>query len=396
MPPQAKPSAPAPQQTQMTAATQQAQAEQQKRWNEPMQIMPYGEGQPLSITPLEVHGIIATKSKSGLQPGYGDCKKFLQLCVAKRLNPFTGDAYLIGYEEEFKGNTVVNWTLITAIQALRKRAESHPAYRGCMRGVILRVSDGAGGKRLEFRESAFYDDGEVLLGGWAKCFRSDQDLPYFETVKLSAYEGFSRWKKDPGGMITKVAEAAALRRAFPSDLAGMYLDEEFREGKAIERTPTSPKALAAGRPQQLSDLTAHSTPVISSPVGGASAQQVAPSGYGAIPEESTATYTPNEPETEKSADFGGTPDVDLSDGDGDAPSVRTERELLDAIGAAKTPQELEEISSEIEANEGLDGSAKAGLRDMCDERADKLAKRKASNKPAQKTAFDGSPDAGNA
>jgi hypothetical protein len=36
----------------------------------------------------------------------------------------------------------------------------------------------------------------------------------------------SRWKKDKAGMIVKVAEAAALRSAFPVSTAGMYIHEE--------------------------------------------------------------------------------------------------------------------------------------------------------------------------
>lgn len=45
------------------------------------------------------------------------------------------------------------------------------------------------------------------------------------------------WQKMPHGMIAKVAEMAALRTAFPEDLANAYIEEEFDKHTVIDITP---------------------------------------------------------------------------------------------------------------------------------------------------------------
>jgi phage recombination protein Bet len=179
------------------------------------------ETEPIEISVGMVRNILCVKSRSGREPGDSDVIKFMMLCKARSMIPFVGDAYLLGYDSDVG----TQWNLITAIQALRKRAEANPNFDGCRCGVILLVD----GRPIE-REGALLLDGEILVGGWAEVLRKDRSVPERRTVKLSVYDtGKSRWRKDPGGMIVKCAEAAALRAAFPSDLAGMYLRDEFGE-----------------------------------------------------------------------------------------------------------------------------------------------------------------------
>lgn len=185
-----------------------------------VKYVPLGESEEIEVSVGMVKGFLAVKSKSGREPGNADIMQFMMLCKSRGLNPFVRDAYLLGYDNQ-DGTT--SWSLIVAIQALRKRGEAHPAFDGCQRGVIVEVN----GEIIE-REGSLTLDGEKLIGGWANAYRKNNKIPYRETVKLSVYDTKrSRWGKDPGGMIAKVAEAAALRRAFPSDLAGLYVREEF-------------------------------------------------------------------------------------------------------------------------------------------------------------------------
>jgi phage recombination protein Bet len=53
------------------------------------------------------------------------------------------------------------------------------------------------------------------------------------------------WKSMPDVMLSKVAEALALRKAFPNDLSGIYSDEEMDQADARHARPALPAASEA-------------------------------------------------------------------------------------------------------------------------------------------------------
>lgn len=210
-----------------------------------VQYTPLAERDPIVLTIASVMNNVAIHTKKGYKPTVADVVKFMMLCKSRALNPFVGDAYLIGYDSERDGPT---FQLITAIQALRKRAELNPQYEGCERGVIVTRGD----DMIE-RVGTMTLKGETLVGGWAKAYRQGYRVPFYETVKLSTYStGRSRWAKDPEGMIVKCAEAASLRRGFPSDVGGLYVAEEF---DSAERT-----TVKSNISERLADLTKRPEP----------------------------------------------------------------------------------------------------------------------------------------
>lgn len=236
-----------------------------------MVYKPLAERDEITLTIASVMNTLAVRTKSGALPTVPDVVKFMMLCKSRGLNPFVGDAYLVGYDSQQDGPT---FQLITAIQALRKRAELNPNFDGCARGVIV-----ARGDDVIEREGSMTYPGETLVGGWASCQRKDYSIPFRETVKLATYStGRSRWAKDKEGMIIKVAEAAALRRAFPSDVGGLYVAEEF---DAEERT-----TVKSNVSERLADLRkrpepgATPTPPVETVVAGASARPTEPEGAG--------------------------------------------------------------------------------------------------------------------
>ena len=116
-----------------------------------------------------------------------------------------------------------------------KRAEASPKYRGMKSGVIVaaKVKDA---EPIE-REGGLMFPGEVLLGGWARVNQEGMD-EVFHAVTFSAYDqGRSRWKSDPAGMITKCAQAGALRKAFPSQLSECYMQDEMRQIIEVSSQP---------------------------------------------------------------------------------------------------------------------------------------------------------------
>lgn len=169
--------------------------------------------------------------------------RFCMLCQAQGLDPWVGDAYIVGYDAQ----DGPEFNLITAHQAFLKRAEAHPEYNGLQAGVIV----GRGDQLIE-DEGDFFFDSDKLLGGWAKVYFKTREIPILKRIRLDAFDkGFSRWKVDPGGMIVKCAEADALRSAFPNVLGGLYLEQELGE-----TTGDAPDVPEITMPQRRSEQTA--------------------------------------------------------------------------------------------------------------------------------------------
>ena len=209
---------------------------------------PAGATEDMTLTMAYVRGFLTTPTKQGNKPTEADIIKFMMLCKESHLNPWQGDAYLIGYDSE--DGPVFN--LITAVQALLKRAELSHEFDGIESGVVASKN----GELIE-RKGTLLLVGERLLGGWARCFRKDRGIPFYQTVQFEVYNtGRARWHKDPNGMIVKCAKAAVLREAFPNSLAGLYVDEEM-EGVVTGQTARTPIGPAdpAVQTHSVEDLT---------------------------------------------------------------------------------------------------------------------------------------------
>jgi len=189
-----------------------------KREEKAMEYVPFGSQDKIRLTIEIVKATIAIPTKSGKLPQDRDIVKFMMLCQAQRLNPYAGDAYLTGYD----GKDGPQFSLITAQQALLKRAEVSEDFKGMLSGIIL-LSD----EELTEREGDFHLPDEKVVGGWAKVFHAKREHPFYRRIRMDRFNtGFAQWAKDPAGMICKCAEADALRSAFPTMLGGLYISEE--------------------------------------------------------------------------------------------------------------------------------------------------------------------------
>jgi phage recombination protein Bet len=207
------------------------------------EYIPFGGDTKIKLSFNFIRRWIAAKTKRGFEPGEQDVMKFLMVCKAKKLNPFDGDAYLVGYDT----NDGPVFSTIVAHQAFLKRAETHPEFDGMESGVIVRQGD-------EIKELVgdFFPGGSVLVGGWATVFFVNRRHPMTKRLKLSTYDkGRSLWKSNPEGMIVKCAEADALRSSFPQLIGGMYLREEV--GASADQN-------ASNAPVALQDLSGNDIP----------------------------------------------------------------------------------------------------------------------------------------
>lgn len=134
-----------------------------------------------------------------------ELKLFLYRCKNMGLDPLKpGMVHFVKYGTS-------PGTMIVGIEGFRSRAERTGKRAGTNRGVIR-------------------DENGRCIGAWCEVYRKDWDHPAREEVSLAEYNtGKSQWAKMPETMIKKVAEAAALRMAFPDELGGVYTHEEMSQ-----------------------------------------------------------------------------------------------------------------------------------------------------------------------
>ena len=185
-----------------------------------VRFVPYGGADEIKLSIKIVQDIIAVPTRSGATCSQRDALKFIAMCQAKKLNPFEGDAFLIGYDSQ----DGPSFSLITAHQAFLKRAELHPEYDGMESGIV--VIEGEDGVPTDI-SGDFHTDSQAVVGGWAKVHYKNRKFPTYRRLRLARFNtGRAQWKTDPAGMICKCAEADALRSSFPTMLGGMYMDGE--------------------------------------------------------------------------------------------------------------------------------------------------------------------------
>lgn len=212
----------APQQ-QKAAPTQQSNASKpliEQVLEAASEYVPFMAKESIKLSANLVMTHLCKPTKSGKLCSKKDAERFIMLCKARGLDPWEGDAFVVGYDS----TDGPEFNLITSHQAFLKRAEVHPEFDGMESGVTVRDKD----KNLHDIQGDFVEDGLVLVAGWARVIFKNRKIPVYRRLKLATFnKGYSRWKIDPAGMIVKCAEADALRSAFPNSLGGMYLADEF-------------------------------------------------------------------------------------------------------------------------------------------------------------------------
>lgn len=165
---------------------------------------------------------------------------FLMLCKQQRLDPFLREAYLIKFGRDEKAKA----TLVTGKEVFTKRAERHTDFRGMHAGVVVQTDDG----KLEQRAGSLVLEGETIVGGWAKVWKANREVPYENTVSFNEYVGRKsngemnrQWTEKPATMIRKVALVQTLRETFPETFSGMYDADEMShvESDTLDASPVT-------------------------------------------------------------------------------------------------------------------------------------------------------------
>lgn len=202
---------------------------------------PVGEKEEIKLSVSMAYRYFAQSTAKGHKPTENQVMEFLMLCRSAKLNPWVKDAWLLGYDTK----DGPQFNIITAYQALAKRAELHPEYDGIDWGIIVALPDG----QIEEREGAFRQPIETLVGAWAAVHRKDRKRPFIVKIARGPYDkGFSYWKVNPDWMLAKCAKASAMREAFPLELGGLYVEEEIPRSDELRLPPEPPAERPVKRP----------------------------------------------------------------------------------------------------------------------------------------------------
>lgn len=136
-----------------------------------------------------------------------ELKLFLYRCKNMGLDPLKpGQIHFVKYGTG-------PGTIVVGIEGFRSIAGRTGKLSGVKRGVLR-------------------DDKGKVIAGWAEVYRSDWQHCAREEVPFAEFNtGKGPWAKMPETMIKKVAEAAALRMAFPDDLGGVYEKSEMDQAE---------------------------------------------------------------------------------------------------------------------------------------------------------------------
>jgi phage recombination protein Bet len=147
-----------------------------------------------------------------------ELKLFLYQCQRTGLDPLTRQIYCI-----HRGGKM---TIQTSIDGFRVIAERSGNYAGQS-------------------EPEFVEENGKLVACKVRVYKFNQGQRYEAAVGVAYWSEYVQeyngkpsqmWAKMPHTMLAKVAEALALRKAFPQDLSGLYTGEEMAQADKTEET----------------------------------------------------------------------------------------------------------------------------------------------------------------
>ena len=158
-----------------------------------------------------------------------ELKLFLHQCKRTQLDPFSRQIYFL----KMGGKASIQ----SSIDGFRLIAERSGKYAGQTTPLLM---DKEGNWHEVWMVAGYPVAAKVGV------LRSDFKEPLYAIAKWSSYAPTyngklgTMWAKMPEVMLAKVAEALALRKAFPNDLSGIYAAEEMAQAdnKVPEVVPT--------------------------------------------------------------------------------------------------------------------------------------------------------------
>jgi phage recombination protein Bet len=147
-----------------------------------------------------------------------ELKLFLYQAQRTGLDPMTRQIYCI---HRYDKNVGQKMTVQASIDGFRVIAERSGDYGGQDEPEFI---EGEAGKIICAKVRVYKFRGD-------QRYQASVGVAYWDEYVPNAGQDYM-WKKMPHTMISKVAEALALRKAFPQDLSGLYTTEEMQQADA--------------------------------------------------------------------------------------------------------------------------------------------------------------------
>jgi phage recombination protein Bet len=203
------------------------------------------EGSGLAIRPDQ--DMFDQKQRAALeQLGVADASNadlavFLHVAQRSGLDPFARQVYMIGRREKKKTPQGETWVTRQTIQT------GIDGYR-----LIARRAADRAGEKLAEPQPLWCGQDMQWLEAWpfngppaaAKVVVYRDGEPFAGVVMFREFCQTDRdgkpmglWRKMPANQLAKCAEAQALRKAYPQELAGLYVEEEMQQADSAPQPP---------------------------------------------------------------------------------------------------------------------------------------------------------------